>query len=85
MPRAGQTDLREYRIQALLKELITMSDSRKQLFLKLMRMEKIQISADCREQLAGTSAKELLSSLSFPEFSRLIDEVRMNEAEISRN
>lgn len=74
----------EYRMHALLKELITMSDSRKQLFLKLMRMEKIQVSADYREQLAGSSAKELLSSLSFTEFSRLIDDVRMNSAEYAR-
>ena len=61
-------------------ELIIMSVSKKQRFLKLMRMEKIYPADIDREKLSESSPIELLSLLSFSEFLRLKQEVKADHA-----
>lgn len=57
-----------------------MSVTKKQSFLKLMRMERVLPSDIYREKLCDTAPKELLSQLSFSEFKRLVEEVKTNHA-----
>lgn len=53
-----------------------MSRSKKQRFLKLMRLETVLPADMYRENLSGTPPQELLSLLSFPEFNRLVEELK---------
>lgn len=60
---------------AACKELIIMSASKKQRFLKLMRMERVLPADIQREKLAVSNPKELLQLLSFAEFLQLKEEI----------
>lgn len=52
-----------------------MSASKKQRFLKLMRMERVLPADIQREKLAVSNPKELLQLLSFAEFLQLKEEI----------
>lgn len=64
-----------------LKELIIMSTPKKQRFLKLMRMDRILPSDIYRENLSA-APKELLSQLSFSEFTQFVEELKTNRARV---
>jgi len=52
-----------------------MSASKKQRFLKLMRMERVLPADIQREKLAASNPKELLQQLSFAEFLQLKEDI----------
>ena len=66
------------------EELFIMSVSKKQRFLKLMRMETVSPSDIDREKLGDARPKELLARLSFTEFTRLMEEIRADRSRAPR-
>jgi hypothetical protein len=61
-----------------------MSDTDKQHFLNLMRMERVLPVHLQRSWLSGAEPKELLARCSYSEFTRLVEDIRADHVSSSR-